>query len=431
MERKIPLLFEKYPNLKNKVPWIPLLDNIPSPIDRLSNLENYLGIQEGAIYIKRDDKDHRIYGGNKLRKFEFLFGKAVLKKRRIMATIGSIGTNHGLACAIIAKTVTPPLKCHLFLVPQPLTWHVQRSLLLFNRFGPIKFHYAESDSKLALKLLLFKIFRPRSYIMMPGGSLFLGMGTAIGTLGFIEAALELKSQIDQKQIPEPDAIFVPGASTGTAAGLIVGCKLLGLKTKIYAVAVSAKKFASEDTIIQNCEKAIKYLVKVDNSFPNISITKDDFKMIYGYLGSNYGVVTEKSQAAVDVTMRLEGDSKGFIVETSYTGKTLAAMFDFFQSEEKKSKIVLFWNTYNSNDMDSYLKETNFDWEKLPKKLHKYYENTSFQCWQILNCPKERRENCEAYLNREYRCWKVKGCSEEERKSCKAFEKLSKVIELEK
>ncbi|MHA1194395.1 MAG: hypothetical protein ACTSP9_19275, partial [Promethearchaeota archaeon] len=82
----------------------------------------------------------------------------------------------------------------------------------------------------------------------------------------------------------------------------------------------------------------------------------DFEMIKGYLGSNYGVKTAKGQQAVDLVYELEGKKLGFKLETTYTGKAMAAMFDFFEKEENKSKKVLFWNTYNSNDLDRYLRE---------------------------------------------------------------------------
>ena len=75
MERLEPILFKQYPLLREKVPWIPLLTKTPTPIERLNNLEEYINLDKGKIFIKRDDKIHPIYGGNKLRKFEFIFGK--------------------------------------------------------------------------------------------------------------------------------------------------------------------------------------------------------------------------------------------------------------------------------------------------------------------------------------------------------------------
>ena len=427
MENKKPTLFEVYPNLEGKVPWTPILMGIPSNVDRLTELENHLKLKGGEIYIKRDDKDHNIYGGNKLRKFEFIFGEALKKKKKGIITLGGIGTNHGIACAIITKELG--LKCELFLSLQPITWHVQRSLLLYDYFGA-KLHFTKSFELGVLKSIFYRLFHPKYYLMSIGGSPLFGIGTPLGSIGFINAIFELKNQIDEGILPEPDIIFVAAGSTGTSAGLTAGCKLLGLKTKVYPVNVSRDIVVNPKKLIRIANKSIKYLRKRDKSIPDVQVNKGDFDMIKGYLGSNYGVKTVKGQKAVDLVYELEGKKLGFKLETTYTGKAMAAMLDFFEKEENKSKKVLFWNTYNSNDLDKYLREIEFDYEKLPKKFHKYYEQQAFQCWRLANCPEEVRIECPAYLNHEYRFWKVAECKLPEEKKIEVQEKVRKVIELE-
>lgn len=429
MELGKPVLFYFYPNLEKKIPWIPLLMGLPTNLDRLTELENEFDLKGGEIYIKRDDKIHHIYGGNKLRKFEFIFGKVKKKKKKGVLTTGGIGTNHGLACAIICHELSPTLKCQLYLFHQPLTWHVQRSLLLFNYFGA-KIHLGKGDVGTFIKSLFFKVLHPRYFWMFPGGSPLFGIGSSLGTVGFVNAAFELKKQIDQKFVPEPDAIFIAGGSVGTAAGLIAGCKLLGLKSKVHVVAVYTSLTSNPSAVMKNANKAIKFLRKRDKSIPNIKVNEDDFVFITGYLGSGYGIKTSRGQNAVDRVFELEGHKKGFKLETTYTGKAMAAMFDYLKQEENKNKTILFWNTYNSNDLDKYLKKTNFEYKKLPKKFHKFFEEDTFQCWQITHCPKEIRENCPAYLNHEYRFWKITDCLLDEQKRIKALEELKSVIKLE-
>ncbi|NVM16108.1 MAG: pyridoxal-phosphate dependent enzyme [Candidatus Lokiarchaeota archaeon] len=427
MENKKPTLFDVYPNLEGKVPWVSLLTDTPSRVDRLKELENYLDLKGGAIYFKRDDKVHNIYGGNKPRKFEFIFGEALLKKKKGIITLGGIGTNHGIACAIITKKLG--LKCELFLSLQPLTWHVQRSLLLYNYFGA-KLHFTKSFELGILKSLLFRLFHPKYFLMSIGGSPLLGVGTPLGSIGFINALFELKQQVDQGLLPEPDYIFVAAGSSGTSAGLTAGCQLLGLKTKVYAVNVSQDIVVNSKAIIKIAKKAIKYLRKRDDSVENVDISEENFEIIKGYLGSGYGVKTIKGQNAVDLIYKLEGKKSDFKLETTYTGKTMAAMLDFLGKEENKSKKVLFWNTYNSNNLDKYLKETKFEFQKLPKKFHKYYTRKKFQCWQITECPEEIRNRCNAYLNHEYRFWKVSECQLEASKKEKAINYLNEIIQLE-
>jgi len=429
MEIKGPILFELYPNLKEKIPWISLLNNISTPIDRLTELEKNLDLKGGEIYIKRDDRNHPIYGGNKLRKFEFIFGDVIKKKKKGVVTIGGIGTNHGTACAIVCSNMEPPLKCHIYLFPQPLTWHVQRSLLLLDYFGA-KLHLGGSDITTLFKFLFFQLRHPSYYLMLPGGSPLFGMGSPLGAVGFINAIGELKSQIDKNIIPEPDGIFVPGGTIGTAGGLVAGCKLYDLATKIYVVAVYGNLLANISAVKRTANKALKYLYKRDNSIPKIKISEEDFELITGYLGSNYGIKTVRGQKAVDLVGELEGGKRDFKLETTYTGKTMAAMIDFLRQEENKSKKVLFWNTYNSNNLDKYLKETNFNYKKLPKKFHKFYENVKFQCWQIVDCPEEIKQSCPAPYNHEYRFWKITECKLDEDNKKKVRKELEEVIKLE-
>jgi D-cysteine desulfhydrase len=428
MERKEPLLFKKFPNLKNKVPWISILHNLPTPIERLSHLEDDLNLKSGEIYIKRDDKNHPIYGGNKLRKFEFIFGDVIKKKKKGIATLGGIGTNHGMACTILSKNMNPPLMCDLFLFSQPLTWHVQRSLLLFDYFGA-KLHLGKGDVSTFIKFLFFQLNHPKYYLMFPGGTPLFGIGTPLGTIGFVNAIFELKSQIEQGEIPEPDAIFVPGGTTGTGAGLVAGCKLLGLKTKVHIVAVYGDLVAKPSSVVKNANKALKYLSKHDRTIPQLKVSTSDFEFITGYLGSNYGKKTIRGQYAVDTVMKLEGKKRHFKLETTYTGKALAALFDYMRKEENASKKVLFWNTYNSNDLDQYVKETNFNYPILPKKFHQFFKK-KFQCWQLVDCPSEIKKTCSAYMNHEYRFWKVTECKLSESEKKTAFNNLNKAIELE-
>ncbi|MHA1913203.1 MAG: 1-aminocyclopropane-1-carboxylate deaminase/D-cysteine desulfhydrase [Promethearchaeota archaeon] len=429
MERDEPLLFKEFPNLKRTVPWIPILTHVPTVIERLIELENYIGFTGGELYIKRDDKNHHIYGGNKLRKFEFIFGKAIKKKKKGIVTIGGVGTNHGAACAILCRGLKPPIDCKLYLFPQPITWHVQRSLLLYDFFGA-KLHLSGGDVTAFIRAILFRCIHPKYYFMFPGGSPLFGFGTSLGTLGFINAVLELKEQIDQGIIPEPDIIFIAGGSTGTSAGLIAGCKILGLKTKVYVVPVYADFLANASAVKRNANKALKFLRKRDKTMPKIKVTEDDFEFIKGYLGSGYGIKTLNGQAAVDLMYDLEGKNKGFKLETTYTGKTMAGMLDILKREENQTKKVLFWNTYNSNELDKFIKEGGVDYENLPKKFHQFFKHDTFQCWQITACPKEIREECLAYLNHEYRFWKITECSLDEKEREKAFKELDSVISLE-
>jgi len=72
------------------------------------------------------------------------------------------------------------------------------------------------------------------YFIPTGGS------TPLGALGFVNAAFELKEQIDAGILPMPDYIYVACGSVGTTVGLLLGCKAAQLPIKIIAVAVEPK-----------------------------------------------------------------------------------------------------------------------------------------------------------------------------------------------
>jgi len=423
MVRDKPILFEEYPKLAEKIPWIAIA-NYPTPVQKMEQLEKELGCKN--LWIKRDDKSTEFYGGNKIRKFEFIYGDILKKGKNIVATAGGVGTNHGLAAAMVGKKLG--LKTRLYLFPQPLTWHVQRSLLLYDYFGA-DIITVKTYLGLAVKALVLFLFKRKYYMMMPGGSPLFGIGSSLGTIGFVNASFELKRQIDAGELPEPDYLFVACGSTGSAGGLIAGSKLAGLKTRVQPVEVGAHFLNNAKNIARTSNKAIKFMRKYDKSVPDIVIEETDFDLHLGYLGSEYGVKTKRGQAAVDKVTDLEGKKNDFKIETTYTGKTMAAMIDTIEIPENKDKVFLFWNTYNSISLNDHLKKTNFDFAKLPENVQKYYD-ASFQCWQINKCAEKDRKNCPAYMCEEYRCWKVKQCTEKDRENCLAYNQLKDIIQLE-
>ena len=84
-----PLLFEAYPGLE-AVPWVSL-GNFPTPIQRLTKLGEAKGFKN--LYVKRDDKSSPIYGGNKVRKLEWVLADAKEKGRKTLITVGGSGSN--------------------------------------------------------------------------------------------------------------------------------------------------------------------------------------------------------------------------------------------------------------------------------------------------------------------------------------------------
>jgi D-cysteine desulfhydrase len=166
-----------------------------------------------------------------------------------------------------------------------------------------------------------------------------GATTPLGDVGYLTAALELAEQVKSALLPEPDRIFVAAGSCGTAAGLIAGLKLAGLRTRVTAVRITDAIVANEWHIRSLAQLTLDALHKMDPAVPAITIRHNDFDMETRYFGGQYGKVTPEGEKAIAA-------ASGLRLETTYTGKTLAACLDYCRAASREETVV-FWNTFNS------------------------------------------------------------------------------------
>jgi 1-aminocyclopropane-1-carboxylate deaminase/D-cysteine desulfhydrase-like pyridoxal-dependent ACC family enzyme len=353
------VLFSAYQQLKETIPYLPL-GTFPTPVERLSGLEGSL--RKGDLFIKRDDKSSDEYGGNKVRKLEFILAEAVAQKKKHTITFGYAGSNHSLAVAVFAKRLgLEPISLH---IPQPNAAYVRKNLLLQEGLGTELHHYGNMASIYAGTILVFiKCFLKTGklpYIIPPGGSNVLGM------MGMVGAVLELQEQVDRGLVPEPDLLYVPLGSCGSAAGIALGTKALGWKTKIKAVRVSERKDSDLRTVRALFCGAARRLERLLPSFPAVELGEGDFEVYEGYLGDGYAHFTEEG---MDAVKRLE-ESDGIKLDGTYSGKTMAALIDDAAEGKLENKVTLFWNTYNS--VDFWDKIRGVDFQRLPRAYHAYF-----------------------------------------------------------
>ena len=70
-------LFRRYPDT-SKIDYVELA-SLPTPVERFDDLSAELGFN--SLWVKRDDETASLYGGNKVRKLEFLLGHALADGR--------------------------------------------------------------------------------------------------------------------------------------------------------------------------------------------------------------------------------------------------------------------------------------------------------------------------------------------------------------
>lgn len=352
--RNRPALFDAYPSLIGKIPWLPL-GTFPTPIKEMKKLGKVLGAP--ALYVKMEDRSGKAYGGNKVRKLEFSLADALDKNKRRIVTFGGVGSNHVIATTIYGNQLG--LKTYAFLIPQPPSPFVARNIRAYSHYGTRMFFLKDKNEILKRGRELSSLLMGGGYFLPPGGS------NVHGVLGFVDCAFEIKRQIEDGKMPKPERIFVAAGSGGTLAGLMLGVKLAGLETQIIGVRVADKWLVNKFTICALANSTARYLRNKDkHNIPPVKISRDEVMLDENFLGDGYGSVTDEAQKA----MRLMERHEGIHLDSTYTGKAFAAFLDAVRKEPER--VNLFLNTYNSVDIYSNL-PTMCDMKVIPAPMRRY------------------------------------------------------------
>lgn len=355
-------LFDAFPILQDRVPFVPLAD-LPTPLTPMGCLSAEAGAE---IWVKRDGLTHPIYGGNKVRKFEFIFGDVLRRGARVVLTGGGLGSHHTLATAVVARQFGLWTVCSYYC--QPLTDEVYHNLRASPPLG-IEAHFCGDYVGLALSFLWQYVrWTVRSgrpvYFIYPGAP-----GT-LGVLGYVNAAFELKAQWEQMGIPEPEATFVAVGSCGTFAGLLLGARLAGWRGRVLGVRVIEEDVANRPKIARMVNRAATYLRGQDPSIPPVRVTAEEVELVNGYLGPGYAHPTPEALRAVERVARTEG----LPLETTYTGKTMAALLDY--AADHPGSRLLFVDTYAEVP-----KLEEGDWRQLPRPFWPIFDPfIRAHCW---------------------------------------------------
>jgi D-cysteine desulfhydrase len=309
---------------------------LPTPVHPLTRLGSEVG--HPALWVKRDDLTSPLYGGNKPRKLDFLLGQAIAKGSRTLVTMGGVGSNHLLATALHGRDLG--LRTVGVVFPQPDSEHVRANLRAGKIAGvelvhiPSKYLLPAAVAVTLARLRLREGNRPE---LIPGGG-----SSPLGSLGFVNAGLELAAQVQAGELPEPEAVFVPLGTGGTAAGLALGFTLAGLSTRVVAVRVIDRLLANRPRLLGRL-RATAALCRSRDETPFPARLGGNLEIDHGYIGPGYGHPTSEGQRAVERFRDLEGLS----LEQTYTGKAAAALLDRARSTQRP---LLFWLTLSSADL---------------------------------------------------------------------------------
>ncbi len=350
-QQDTPLLFKAYPKLKKSISYI-RLGNFATPIEHMPNLSKQT---DRKLYIKRDDlcgksinDKNSLFGGNKVRKLEFLLADAMRNDCDAVMTFGCVGSNHCVATAAYAQDLG--LRCFCMLKPQANSSIVQRNLLLHQLYKS-KLHFTQTNALRELGafytcLRYAQKHEQYPYIIPTGGS------CPLGVLGFVNAAFELHKQIQEGLMPEPDYIYVPVGSAGTITGLLIGAKLLNLKSQIIGIAVEPEEQLGDfkHTIKMLFDQTRAFIKSHNADMPNIKLDINELNINISYCGSSYGVPTNLANKAITRTL----ESEHIKLDPTYSSKAFAGILDQCP-HHNPDDVILFWHTFDGNEFENELK----------------------------------------------------------------------------
>lgn len=319
-----PYLHERFPALVETLPHL-TLSGRPTPVRELTGL---------GVWVKEDGAfGSGGWGGNKVRKLEWLIPDARRRGRRSILTFGGLGTNWGLATALYARE--HGLETALALVDQPIDDHVRAQLARLEASGA-RIHRTHTKARTVAMLPWLIARNSRGgrlpYLLPAGGS------SPVGALGYVEAALEIAAQVEAGSLPEPAHVVVPVGTGGTAAGLALGLQLAGLRTRVVGVVVNDQLRLDAPVIVRHARRTAALLERRGARLGKLQLEPDMLDLTRDQIGAGYGHSTEAATraAALAAEERLS-------LDPVYTAKAMAGLLAL-RAESRLGDPVLFVHT---------------------------------------------------------------------------------------
>lgn len=322
---RVPPLFRRLPELAS-LPTVPLA-HVPTPVVRAPELA--AGARGVDVWMKRDDLVSPLYGGNKVRRYEFVLADVIARGSRHIVTAGGLASTQVTATALFARLLSLELTAVLF--DQPVTRFAKEAVLADADAGA-HLRYGGGYARTAA-LTWLEQRRPDRYLILPGAP------TPLANIGYLDAMLELAEQVERGELPRPDHIVLPTGSSGTLAALALGAALLRWDTEIIGVRITDAIACNRVTVGLVIDATRRWLEARSPTYRSARRGQPRFALHGGALGPGYGHPTPESIAAIDDVRRLTG-APG---EVTYSAKALVGLRQLVLSGRARGNVLL-WNT---------------------------------------------------------------------------------------
>jgi 1-aminocyclopropane-1-carboxylate deaminase len=313
-------------------PRYPLLFG-SSPIQRLDRLTKHLG--GATVWAKREDCNSGLaFGGNKVRKLEYLVADALAQGCDTLVSIGGVQSNHTRQVA--AAAAVAGLKCVLVQeswVDWPDVTYDRVGNILLSRLMGADVRLVRAGFGIGFKesweqaLAEIEAAGGKPYAIPAGAS-----DHPLGGLGFASWAREVEAQERELGVFF-DTIIVCSVTGSTQAGMIAGFANRARKERrVIGIDASAKPAETRDQVARIARFTAK-AIGVERELRDDEIVLDE-----RYHAGIYGIPDSTTLEAIRLTGRLEG----MITDPVYEGKSMAGLIDLVSRREiPASSTVLF------------------------------------------------------------------------------------------
>ena len=290
----------------------------PTPIEKLSRLSDHLG-GKVTLYAKREDCNSGLaFGGNKVRKMEYIIPDALASGADTLVTIGGVQSNHTRQVAAIAAKLG--LKCRLIQeswVPFEDAVYDRVGNILMSRVLGAEIELVDEGFDIGIRasweraLADVKAKGGKPYAIPAGASVH-----KYGGLGFVGFAEEVRAQEAAMGI-KFDYIIVCTVTGSTHAGMVVGFAKDGRARQVIGIDASCTPAQTKAQVLDIAQKTAD-LVALGQD-----ITADDIILFEDYAYPVYGVPS----AATNEAIRLAARTEGMMTDPVYEGKSMQGMID--------------------------------------------------------------------------------------------------------
>ncbi|OJW22811.1 MAG: 1-aminocyclopropane-1-carboxylate deaminase [Rhodospirillales bacterium 69-11] len=290
----------------------------PTPVEPLPRLSAHLG-GDVAIWAKREDCNSGLaFGGNKLRKLEYIVPDAIASGADTLVSIGGVQSNHTRMVAATAAKIG--MKCRLVQeawVPHEDAVYDRVGNILLSRVMGADVQLVEEGFDIGIRasweaaIADVKAKGGKPYAIPAGASVH-----EFGGLGYVGFAEEVRAQEADLGFTF-DYIVVCTVTGSTHAGMLVGFAADGRARKVIGIDASGTPGQTKAQVLDIAQRTAA-LVELRQD-----VTADDVVLVEDYAYPCYGVPSAETKDAIRLCARLEG----MMTDPVYEGKSMQGMID--------------------------------------------------------------------------------------------------------